>query len=154
MHEPHTVGGMGGLGDLLGHLQLLLERQRRAQRLEGPPGHVLHGDEGPAVLHARFVDRADVLVVDAGLGTGLAQQSFGERRVVAAQQLEGHVTVEGGIVGLEDGAHAARAQDLQVAVAAEMRAGVGGCGRQGGVHARRLVGERIRVSFGPHDSRW
>ena len=68
-------------------------------------------------------------------------EALGELRVVAAQQLEGDVAAEGGIVGQEDGAHAARAQELQVAVAAERRAGgQRPLARDTGREARGLVG--------------
>ena len=89
--------------------------------------------------------RADVGVGDARLGAGLAEEALGLAVVVFVQELQGHVAAEGGIEGLVDRAHAARAQ-----LAFDPVAGPAGeeAELRGEPHAGRTAGQ-VRGEVGP-----
>src|SRR5262249_51112711 len=92
-------------------------------------------DGGPAI-NPTSQPGAEVGVVEGGGGPPLAVEALEQLRVVLGAEvghLQGHLPVELGVVGQVDGAHAALAQSLQEAVAAERaRQGrLGGGGRAG-----------------------
>ena len=68
---------------------------------------ILHGDVGPTLVLADLVHLAHRRVVDPCLRPRLAHQPLDQDRVVVAQVLQGDVSLEIGIPGLEDLAHAA-----------------------------------------------
>ena len=109
--EAGPVGGVDRSRDVADEPQLDRERQRLAQLAQVLPVDVLHGDERPPLDFAHLVDLADVGVGDAGLGPGLAEETLCPVVVVAVQELERHVAVEGGVEGLEDRAHPAFAEE-------------------------------------------
>ena len=70
---------------------------------------ILHRQEKGAVDLREFVDRDDVLVVEAGRAAGLAPKAFDHARLegeVGLEDFEGHGPAEIDIHGLVDGSHA------------------------------------------------
>src|SRR5262249_51186644 len=82
-----------------------------------------------------LVDAANVLVLDARLGPGLAHESLGT--CTAAEKLQGHGSPEDRVLGTED--HADRAlADERAELVAEARANKRRDGGRRGLERRRL----------------
>ena len=82
----------------------------------------LHGQERDAAVLPHLIDGDDVLMVDCRGQPGFAQESpvkLSAGRQARVHDLEGHQASEMGILGLEDDAHGASAQNLQDAVDAQ-----------------------------------
>ena len=119
------VGGGQPLGDLpadpqhLGDARLAALLQPLVQRhaLEE-----LHRQEGDAVVLIDLEDGDDVVVVDGGHGLGLAQEALAGAGVggqAGQHRLEGDEAFQLEVFGLVDDAHAAAAQFLEDAIAAQ-----------------------------------
>jgi hypothetical protein len=94
---------------------------------EGAPLDEFHHQERPTVGQpARLVDRRDAGVLELPGDPGLGEEALGGRRVgrvVAGQELDGHVPAEGGVAGAVDDAHAAAADLLKQFVPRRIRRG-------------------------------
>ena len=87
--------------------------------LQRQPVQKLHGDEGLAVLLADVVNGADVGMIQRGGGLRFALETLEGLRVTGdfvGQELEGDETVQPGVFGLVDHAHAAAAELFDDAV--------------------------------------
>ncbi len=126
VHHPVSVGVVQGQGHLGDDARCPSWVHRPAQFLpQGAAGDVLHDDVGQATLFAVGVDREYIGVVQPGDGPGLSLEALAEALVVGVeggQDLDGHVAVQGGVVALVDGGHAATAQFLQDPVPADLLA--------------------------------
>ena len=81
-----------------------------------------HRNEGDAAVLAHLEDRHNVIMLDGGLSPGFpleAGAGHGFRSRVGEHHLEGDLAEQAGVLGLEDHAHAAFAQQAQYAIAAE-----------------------------------
>ena len=100
----------------------------------------LHGDEGLAVVLADVVDRADVRMVQGGRRLGFALKT-GERLRVAGnffrEEFQGDETMQAGVFGFVNHAHAAAAEFFHDAVV-----------RNGLVNHRELRRLRVASSYG------
>ena len=78
MDDSGVMGGFERIGDLDRDLQNLRARQRLARDhvLEGVPLQQFHHDEGLPLELVNFVDGADVGMIEAGGGPGLALKSL------------------------------------------------------------------------------
>ena len=77
------------------------------------PIEKLHHDEGAAIFLADVVNGADVGVIESGSGLRLALKTAQGLRIAGnfvGQKLEGNETMQAGIFGLVNDAHAAAAQ--------------------------------------------
>jgi hypothetical protein len=84
MHQPPGVRGVEARGDLTPHgdgVERLLPAEFVDERPQVGSLDVPHGDEQPAVVLARFVDRDDVGVVDGRGQPRLADEPFSESLV-------------------------------------------------------------------------
>jgi hypothetical protein len=139
VEDAELVGLVEGDGAVAEDHDLVMQRQLEAvaQRLAGDQ---FHGDVGLALDLADLEDLADVGVVDAGLGAGLAEQAGREIGMIAADELEGDGAAELRVVGAVDGAHAAVAEHCEELVAAPVRDGEAagvravGCAAVRGIH--------------------
>ncbi len=102
-----------------GRLDQHLHRERRRHLplgqhgLERAAGHELHDEEVEPVGAFDGVDRDDVRVVEPGGGLRLLlepRDDLGVARELRRQHLDRHLALEREVVGEEDGAHAARAE--------------------------------------------
>ena len=91
--------------------------QLAAQLGEALPLDVLHGDVGPALDLADLVDLADVGVLDARLGAGLAQEAPGLLGSLQCRNFRATWRPRVRVEGQEDRAHAAGAEEALDAVA-------------------------------------
>src|SRR5947209_5948350 len=83
---------------------------------QGLPMKHWHHDEGLALVFAKFVNAADVGMVQPGSGTGFTLQPVESRGVgckFRRQELHGHAATQLEIFGFVDDAHTATAQKLQ-----------------------------------------
>ena len=101
----------------------LLKRQGSALDavLQGLAFEQLHDEIGIAVLLPDVEDGADVRVVECGSRARLAQKALphaGHAELIV-QQLDGHLTMETGVPGTEDGAHATAAKAAEDLVGPE-----------------------------------
>ena len=119
MDEPDPMRRVDGIGHVAHEPHLLLEPQLARDGVQGAPLDQLHRDVRTPLLEAGLVDAADALVLDARLGSRLLQQPGGEARVVSLDELQGDVAPQRRVVGLVHGAHAAGAEELKLAEAAE-----------------------------------
>ena len=97
-------------------------RRRGLPGAQGRAGDELHGDEDLRAEGADVVDGDDVGVGEAGHRLGLAEEAGGAGAVgvlAAAQELDGDLAVELGVVGGVDDAHTAGAEAAEHDVAAE-----------------------------------
>ena len=79
----------------------------------------LHGDEGVAVFLADVVDGADVGVIERGGGLGFALEAGERLRVFGdgvGEEFQSDETIEAGVFGFVDDAHAAAAEFFEDAV--------------------------------------
>ena len=119
-----AVGGAEGGEDLLGGVDRLQRRERRAapdDLLQVRARQVLHDDVVAAVRLAAVVDGDDVRVVQPGRRRGLAPEALhelGVRGVGLGQHLDRHLAVEQAVVAEVDPRHAARAELAAQLVAA------------------------------------
>ncbi|MFN8091658.1 MAG: hypothetical protein U0599_05430 [Vicinamibacteria bacterium] len=121
--DAGRVEGLEGGEDVARHREGLVRRQRAAREpgRERFAGEQLHRDEeAPGVL-ADLVDLADVRVVDRGRRPGLAAETPAGRLVGLGDRLHRDAPAEALVLGGEDDAHAALADALEQAVAAEGR---------------------------------
>ena len=119
------VGGRQALGHFPADAQHFRQRQLAlalkavVQRLAFEE---LHGQEGDAAVLADLVDGDDVIVLEGGRRPGLAQETL-LGRVAGGQAgqhgLQGDETLQLGILGLEDDAHAAGSEHLKNTVGTE-----------------------------------
>ena len=140
--------------------------QRRPERLALQQGHRQVRD---AAVLGDLVDDDDVVVLDGRLGAGLAEEPGLGGRVAGhlrEHDLQRDGAAEGGILGLEDDAHAAVAEDVQHAVRPEpaqlarplrrrqerregVRRGLGGVLVRAGLAPRRLPHRAFADQAGP-----
>jgi hypothetical protein len=118
------VEGAGNLGPVLKHLRHWQRPlfQPRRQRLSF---QVFHDNKINAVLPADVVQRADVGMIQAGDGFGLALETLPACRIVGEMRrknLDGNSAVQARIPRLIDFAHPARAERRDNFVGAELRA--------------------------------
>ena len=124
--EIVSVGEVEPVRHLLHEVELLVQVAEPAlgdEVLEVSTLEKLHGHEDLALLLAEVVDRDDVRVVEAGGRLGLAQEALADL-VFGAQAcrdgLDGHITVEQGIVAFEDLAHGPLTDLAQYPVLADL----------------------------------
>ena len=160
------VRGLEPRGDLGRDPERFVDRQGpfRDPLFQAPALDESHGQEHLPFGFVDLEDRADVGMVEDGGGLGLAQEAFLGLGVLAdlgGQELEGDRPAELRVLGLEDDAHPAAADDIQKMIpaadhpAAEMSVGnraQGACGvRRAGVrkdHARPAAGTEAAVGAG------
>jgi hypothetical protein len=118
--DDHADGGAQGQGPALGD-----------QLLQGAAGGEVHHDPVDLALGADVVDGEDVGMVQARHGLGFVVQApaHAGARGVGAQQLDGAVDAQLGVVGQPDDGHASRAEDAAelVATVAQLGGGAFGC---------------------------
>ena len=115
MDHPALVRRLDAGGDLNGHVDRFIERQRAAPQ---PCGERLALDElerqvGGAVDRLQAVDSCDVRVGERREQPRLAleaREPLGVLRELRRQRLDGHVTPQPRVTGAIDLAHAARAE--------------------------------------------
>ena len=81
--------------------------------LQGLAFEELHGDERLAVLLADVVNGADVGMIQGGCGVRFAPEAAERLRIagdLVGQKLQGDETMQPGVFGLVDDAHAAAAE--------------------------------------------
>ena len=118
MHDALLMGVVQAPAHLEHHGQLFLEGQGRTLRDESPQLFALqqlHDDEEAAIVLAHVVDGDDVGMVQLRARLGLAEEA-GAQLVgdldLGRDDLEGDLTIEDGVVGLEDHAHAPAADPV------------------------------------------
>ncbi len=87
--------------------------------LQGRAIEVLHGDEGAAVVLSDVVNGADVGMIERGGGLGFALKTgegLGIAGHVFGQEFQGDKTMEAGVLGLVNHAHASATEFLDDAV--------------------------------------
>ena len=99
--------------------------------------HILHHDEGSAVIFLNVVDGADVRVIQSGGGARFPLETFEGLRIfrdVVRKKFQGDETTELGVFGLVDHAHSAAAEFFDDAVVRDRfgRRGMAGSGMRGG----------------------
>ena len=119
--DPLGVGGVQGVGKLDSQLEQLLRLEGLSSDavLERLALQELHGDEGLALVLVDVVDRTDVGVVEGGAGLGLAPEPLQGDLVaeeLLRQELQRDESVEAGVLGPVDDAHAPGAQLFDDAV--------------------------------------
>ena len=152
---------LGGMLECVGHLDRHIDR---AGHVEGPfvRDHIaevgaldeFEDDVVPAVVGTDRVHAADIFVVEAGGRLGFVAKPLKHVlvvRLLPRQHLDGDDSVEGGVEGAEDGAHAAAADELVEPVGAEevpleQSADLGRGGRFAG--SRRPAGNDGGVAHG------
>jgi hypothetical protein len=120
--EAGLVGGGEAASGLQEHGDDLGPRPRLTQPLaQGLAAHELHGEEDLVAGLADLVDVDDVRVREPGEGLGLAEEGGAGPGVAArvVHELDGDLAVELLVVGGEDHAHAAVAEQLEQGVAAD-----------------------------------
>ena len=128
MDDAACVGGLERHGNLHAEVHHLFDGKRAVfdPLLHRPPLEQLHDDEGPAVLLAELVDRADVRMRECGGEARFAlesRQPGGLRVVFLAQELDRHLAIEAEILRAIDDAHAALAELVEHAVVGDDRLG-------------------------------
>src|SRR5579872_5105601 len=114
------------LGDLRGDVENLAQGDKTGlqQLAKGLAGDELHGDVVACAVAAEFVDRDDVWVVESGRGFGFlfkSKQAFDVSGECRGKNFDSDATLEAGVNGVVDLAHAAdaeRADDLERSYAA------------------------------------
>ena len=92
--------------------------------MEGFAFDVFHHHPGRAFLHEKGVQRGDVGVIQIGLGLGFGAETLfqiGIAREFGAEGFDGDDTVERGVDGFVDDAHAAFTELVDDFVIAELR---------------------------------
>ena len=125
--SPVSVSGVQRRGDLLDDRTARggVERTVVEQGVQVGAGNEPHRHVQPSVDLADVVDRYDVAVVEACSGADFAAESlfeFGVFTQMREQHLEGHDTVDLGVVGAPDLAHSAATEQLDQLVTTEWRA--------------------------------
>ena len=118
------VEGAGELDPVLQHLRRW-QRPFFQSRPERRALHVFHDNEVNAVLPAYVVQRADVGMIQAGDGFGLALEALPAHRIVREMRrknLDGDRTVQARVQRPINLAHSARAERRDNFVGAELRA--------------------------------
>ena len=115
MDHASGVGGVEGLGYLQPEGDGAVHWRRALGELIGerPAFEKFHDEERHAVLFANVEERADVRVIEARDGAGLARQAIESARVrerPGGEDLHGHIAVEPRIAGAIHFAHAAGTQ--------------------------------------------
>ena len=110
MHDPLFVGILQRAGHLIDQPAHLFWSHGFPQQLAQSAGfHELHDDVGGVALFSVVNHHQDIRVPQAGDGLCLTPEAFEEGvvlfRVVGRHHLDRHITVQGGLVGLEDGGH-------------------------------------------------
>ena len=114
MDDVFAVRGVESVGDFDGEAEqdVHFEGTSGDAVLEGQAVEVLHGDEGLSVFFADVVDGADVGMIQSGGGFGFAAETLESLTVlgyVFREELQGDETIEAGVFGFVDHAHAAAA---------------------------------------------
>ncbi len=114
MHDPASVRGVQGVGDLQRVLdgRVQLDRSALEQLVEGHAFEILHDDERLAGVLVDVVDGADVRMVERRCGPCFALEPLeraGRSDVCGRQQLDRDGSQQLRVFRLEDHAHAARA---------------------------------------------
>ena len=110
---PFAMRLVERVGNLDGVLQHLFQRQRTFQQplRQRLAFEIFHHQEINAVLLADVVERADVRMIQAGDGLRFALEplaQFGTICKMRRQNLDGDNSIEAGIAGFVDLAHATR----------------------------------------------
>jgi hypothetical protein len=87
--------------------------------LQRDPFQKLHHDEGPAILLADFMNRADVGMIEGGSGLRLALKTGQRLRVFGnfvGQKLQGDEAMQAEVLGLVNNAHPATTEFVDNAV--------------------------------------
>jgi hypothetical protein len=128
MEEPALVRFLQRFGDLAGQSQGLGQPERAVLQapVERVAGDVLHDQEDRVALFADLEDLADVRMIERGHRHRFAPQPLPRLHVGGGggwEQLDRDLTIETGVVGAIDLAHAALTDLGDEAVAAETSAG-------------------------------
>ena len=121
MHDLFRMCGIERVGHFDGQREqgLGVHGLARDAMLQRHPVQKLHGDKRLAVLLANVVNGADVGMIQGGCRLGFALETGQGLRVAGnfrGQKFEGNETVQAGVFGLVNHAHAATAQLLENAV--------------------------------------
>ena len=103
---------------------------RESRARQGLTLEQLHGDEQLAAVLPDLVHLADVRVVDAGRGPGLAAEPLAGRLVGLGDRLDRDPPPQALVLGREDDAHAALAEPVEDAVAPQPPRRLGCRGRR------------------------
>ena len=121
VHDARSVRMREAIAQLAHHPQALQDRQRHIplhDLRQRWPGHVFHGDERFTVLLADVEDGDDVPVTKAPGGARFAHEPLPQRGVPNARHLYGYGSVDRRIAGEIQYPHAAAAEPLDDAIAA------------------------------------
>jgi len=124
VHDAFGVGRIQAFGDVDANFEqpFELESATGNQVLESGTFHVLHDDEGAAVVLLNIVDGADVGMIQRGSRAGFALEAFQGLRIfgdVIRQELERHEAPQFGVLGFVHYAHATTAEFFDNPVLAE-----------------------------------
>ncbi len=127
MDDAVTVGESHRAGQQPRQLGRFRRRLRLAGDLLGQTAavHVLQRQEGKSLLLADGVDLDDVGVLQTGLGAGLGTKALallGAGVDAGHDDLEGHQSIQGDLVGLVDDPHAAVTENVKDLVAGDGQA--------------------------------
>ncbi len=112
MHKALSMGIVQGSGDLFDDVRCPVGRQRTLlldDLLQGMALEILHDDIVDAVLVPDVVDDDDIGVAQSSSGLSFSLEALDELLIVAElgwKRLDGHVTVEGWLIGAVDNGHA------------------------------------------------
>lgn len=121
MNDAFRVRSLEAVEDLGGNVEETVERERALFDLfaEGEAVEKLHGDKNMVVVVVDLINGANIGVVEGGSGAGFTEEAIAHLGIVSnfgRKEFESGETLEAGVFGFIDDAHAALSDALEDAV--------------------------------------